>query len=67
MSMPDHVEFYLDDRLIARLDSEMQPLVGDIVSIRGVSYKVFSRKYNVELLDDLMNRHIVLGIGLDYL
>jgi len=55
---PDELEFWLDGNVFSSIRSSHQPMVGDLVSIRGITYRVTSRNYALDYSDDRDMRHM---------
>jgi hypothetical protein len=63
--MKDQVEFWLNDSPFLLVDSSMQPMVGDVVNIRGENYCVTSRNFAVDRADDWNFRKIRLAVNIE--
>jgi phosphotransferase system IIB component len=47
----DTVEFYTDTRLLVRVNSSIVPLVGSMINIKKITYKVTSVTFAVDHAD----------------
>lgn len=61
--MEDVIEIWLDDRVIAHIDSSFHPSRGDKISIKGETYTVAGLAWAVDYLDMPRNRRMRLNLN----
>jgi hypothetical protein len=60
----DHIEFYFDDKLIARVKSSFSIIVDQRISIRGKTYIVAAVTFALDYADDFAQRHMRMNVTL---
>ena len=57
MNRKDMIEFYFEDKCVARLESSVVPFVGSFISIRAKTYKIKAVNFACDYLDQVMTEH----------
>ncbi len=67
MGRPDELEFWFNDKPMVNVCSSMQPLVGDVISIKKKVYEVVSRNFAVDDAASFTERRVRLVCNLEEL
>jgi hypothetical protein len=67
MNEPDVIEFYLagTEKVICRIHSSHSPLLGDLVSVAGVTYKVKARNFAIDRSGVMFESQARLAVELE--
>lgn len=58
MSRPDRLEVWLGEGLLLALDSSFAPDEGDLINIKGQTYRIVGRSFTIDRSDDPFERQV---------
>lgn len=65
MMQSDTLEFWVDGHVYDYIKSNLQPLIGELISIRGDLYRVISRNFALDYVNNNYERSMRLAINLE--
>lgn len=64
MNEKDVVEYYLEQKLLVRINSSIVPLYGQWINIEGVTYRVKAVSFAIDHASDVCKRQMRANIDL---